>query len=361
VSAALDVDVGRRQDPRTLVRCCARTGIVATPASASAAAPSTATSSLHFSNPLGPCDLQLFFKTSWQDQVKRLTGDRTSVPVAWYGGRAPCMVRRLCASSCLCSRPARCSPNSQSSTTAVRSTRLPWRPLVCPTLPLHVAVCSLCSARTSAPPKARRCRSLSLRRSFDRCHAEWRCHPGPFRSSSRLRRSTRCPRYPIREHLGGIPGDAQCGDLSGPGLLNFRLPIRVALPQQALLPNPGSPFPAPISPANPRASVPTASPSSSATVLLTPNRPAVTSEPVSSMPWPLKAFLCVLAPLRETLFPLCEISCRIRPPVPPRTLPGCTIVNSRGSCLKSDVVTPDGGWFVPGRHSPSFTFNPLGW
>src|ERR1035441_4993310 len=49
------------------------------------------------------------------------------------------------------------------------------------------------------------------------------------------------------------------------------------------------------------------------------------------------------------------------PRAPPRTLPGCTIVSSRGSCPKSDVVTPDQGWFVPGHHVTSFTFNPLGW
>ena len=152
------------------------------------------------------------------------------MPVAWDGGRAPCIVRRLCASSCLCSRTARCSPNSQSSTTAVRSTRLPWRPLVCPTLLLHVAVCSLCSARTSAPTKARRCRSLSLQRwaEFRSVSRRMALPPRPFRSSSRLRRSTRCPRYPIREHLGDIPGDAQWGDLPGPGLLNFRMPIHAA-------------------------------------------------------------------------------------------------------------------------------------
>src|ERR1019366_7451868 len=43
------------------------------------------------------------------------------------------------------------------------------------------------------------------------------------------------------------------------------------------------------------------------------------------------------------------------------TVGGCTIVDSRGNCLESDVVTPDQGYSVPGRQSPSFTFNPLGW
>ncbi len=97
-----------------------------------------------------------------------------------------------------------------------------------------------------------------------------------------------------------------------------------------------------------------------------------------------KVLFAILAPLRETcfLFPriprhppkgidqilgnlpsqdLCAKphteSARL-PAAHPR---GCTIVNSRGNCPKSDVVTPDQGRFVPGRQSPSFTFNPLGW
>src|ERR1035437_3005068 len=120
------------------------------------------------------------------------------------------------------------------------------------------------------------------------------------------------------------------------------------------------------SPDNPRASAPTANPSSSPQLPClpmprrpsrTPERPGPNHEPANSPP---------IAPAARRLFrarqPLFSAA-----PCRPTHLPhydpggGCTIVDSRGNCPKSDVVTPDKGWFVPGRQSPSFTFNPLGW